>query len=167
MVEAIKKICRLKETRFSFGATAAIITNLGLVAGLRTGEHAKVGIIAGMLVIALADNISDSMSIHIYQETECIETKEVWLSTFTNFLSRLLVSLTFILLVVSLPIKSAVVCSIIWGLLLLTMMSYAIAKDKKINPYLTILEHLAIAVAVIIVSDFAGRFLITKFKFLS
>jgi VIT1/CCC1 family predicted Fe2+/Mn2+ transporter len=167
MVDALKKICRLKETRFSFGATAAIITNLGLIAGLRTGEHAKISIITGMLLIALADNISDSMGIHIYQETECIEPREVWLSTFTNFMSRLLVSLTFILLVVFLPMNLAAVCSIIWGLLLLAMMSYAIARDRKINPYLTILEHLSIAAAVIIASNFAGRLLITKFKFLS
>jgi len=66
--------------------------------------------------------------------------------------------------VAALPLKLAVSCSIIWGLLLLAILSYAIAKDREVNPYLAILEHVSIAVAVIIVSNFAGTFLIGKFK---
>ena len=65
MIKLIKEKCRLYETRFSFGATAAIITNMALIAGLRTGDHAKVSIIGGMLIIAIADNISDSVGIHV------------------------------------------------------------------------------------------------------
>lgn len=160
----VKRICRLYETRFSFGATAAIITNLGLIAGLRTGEYAKLSIIGGMLVIALADNISDSVGIHIYQEAECIATKEVWLSTMSNFLTRLLVSMTFISLIAFLPLNIAVVLSILLGLFLLSVMSYMIAKDRKINPYLAIFEHVGIAILVIILSSFAGKMIISKLK---
>jgi len=159
------KKCRLYETRFSFGATAAIITNLSLIVGLRTSGHAKLSIIGAMLVIALADNISDSAGIHIYQESECVETREIWLSTFTNFLTRLLVSLTFISLIFFLPIDAAVIYSIVWGLLLLAVMSYFIARDKKINPYLAIFEHLGIAIMVIMGSNFAGKLIISKIKF--
>lgn len=165
MLNNTKNKHRLYETRFSFGATAAIITNLAMVVGLRTGEHAKLSILAAMLVIALADNISDAVGIHIYQESEGIDIKEVWLSTSTNFLTRLLVSLTFIALVLLLPIKTAVVCTVIWGLLLLSVMSYLIAKDKGVNPYLAILEHLSIAIAVITASNFAGKLIIEKLKF--
>jgi len=165
MADKSKNKCRLYETRFSFGATAAIITNLSLITGLRTGIHAKISIIGSMLVIALADNISDSVGIHIYQESECLDTKEIWLSTFTNFLTRILVSLTFIMLVLILPINAAVISSIIWGLLLLTWMSYKIAKDRHINPYLVIFEHLTIAIIVIIASNFVGGFVISKLKF--
>ena len=165
MVKEIKKNQRLYETRFSFGATAAIITNLALIFGLRTGEHAKLSIIGGMLIIAIADNISDSIGIHIYQESELLETKEVWLSTFTNFISRFLISLTFVLMVLFLPIKLAAVCTLIWGLLLLSIMSYMIAKDKGINPYSAILEHVSIAVAVVVGSNFIGRLILERLKF--
>jgi VIT1/CCC1 family predicted Fe2+/Mn2+ transporter len=165
MPDSIRKNARLRETRFSFGATAAIITNLGLIAGLRTGEHAKVGIIGGMLIIAIADNISDSAGIHIYQESEGIENKEVWLSTFSNFATRLLISFTFVFLVFILPINVAAICSIIWGLCLLALMSYMIAKDRGIKPYATILEHIGIAVIVMIGSNYVGQLLINKFKF--
>lgn len=164
MIDQIKKIRRLYETRFSFGATAAIITNLSLIAGLRTGAHAKISIISAMLIIALADNISDSFGIHIYQESECIEPKEVWLSTFSNFLTRLMVSITFILLIFFLPINLAAFFSLVWGLLLLAVMSYVIARDRQINPYLTVLEHIAIAVIVIIGSNFVGGMIISKLK---
>ena len=150
--------------RFSFGATAAIITNLAIIVGLRIG-NVKLSIIGAMLVIAIADNVSDSLGIHVYQESEGLNAKEVWFSTSTNFLTRLLVSLSFIFLVWALPINSAVIVSIIWGLLLLSGMSYIIAKAKGINPALAVLEHLAIAIVVIIASNFLGKFIADKVKF--
>ena len=164
MSEKIKNSQRLYETRFSFGATAAIITNLALVAGLRTGEYARPSIIGGMLVIAVADNISDAIGIHIYQESELLETREVWLSTATNFITRLMVSLTFITLVFFLPIKLAVISTLVWGALLLSVMSYMIAKDKGIKPHLAILEHLSIAATVVIASNFIGQLILERLK---
>lgn len=152
------------KTKFSFGATSAIITNLGLITGLDNLAHPKMSIITGILVIALADNIADSFGIHIYQESECIDTKEVWFSTLSNFLTRVFVSLTFIALVAALPMNLAVPCSIGWGLALLAVMSYAIAQDRKMNPYAAILEHIIIAVLVIILSHFVGGDIINKFK---
>ena len=164
MLDYVKNKCRLYQTKFSFGATSAIITNLGLIIGLDSLAHPKLSIIGGILVIALADNISDSVGIHIYQESECITDREVWFSTFSNFFTRILVSLTFIILVLALPIRLAVFCSMVWGLLLLAFMSYTIAKDRGVSPYRAIFEHISIAVFVIIVSSFLGKFLISKFS---
>ncbi|MCX5716617.1 MAG: hypothetical protein NTV07_07255 [Candidatus Omnitrophica bacterium] len=152
------------QTKFSFGATSAIITNLGLIVGLDTLAHPQLAIISGIMIIALADNMADSFGIHIYQESEYVGKKEVWISTITNFFTRIFVSLTFVILVLALPLKLAVPCSVIWGLALLAVMSYTIAKDRKINPYLVIFEHIGIAVAVIISSEFVGKLLIGKFK---
>lgn len=50
---------RININEFSIGATAAIITSMGLIAGLTQGYDARVGIITGLLIIAIADNISD------------------------------------------------------------------------------------------------------------
>lgn len=163
MLNYIKNKCRLHQTKFSFGATSAIITSLGLIIGLDSLSHPKLSIVGGILVIAVADNISDSVGIHIYQESECIPDKEVWFSTLSNFFTRILVSFTFIALVIALPIRLAVPCSIAWGLLLLAFMSYTIAKDRGISPYKAIFEHLSIAILVIIASNFAGKFFISKF----
>jgi len=58
-----------------------------------------------------------------------------------------------------------VICAILWGLLLLTMMSYSIAKKREVNPYLAMLEHVGIAILVIIVANSVGQLLISKFHF--
>lgn len=154
---------RLYETRFSFGAASGIITTLGLIVGLDTWTHAKAGIIGGILVMAVADNISDSMGIHVFQESECLDSKEVWFSTFSNFFARILVSTSFILPIVFFPLKTAVVLSIIWGLLLLSFLTYLVAKDRKVNPAIAILEHIAIAIAVIVLSKVVGKWIFAKF----
>ena len=159
MFKLIKKHARLYQTKFSFGASSALITNLGLIMGLDSGPNAKFSIIAGILVIAIADNISDSFGIHMYQESECIERSEVWLSTATNFLTRVIVSAIFVLFILFLPMRLAVIVSVTYGLLLLAFMSYLIAKDEETNPYLAISEHLAIALFVILLSEFVGRWL--------
>ena len=151
------------QTRFSFGATSAIMTNLGLICGLDAGSNPKRAIIGSILVIAVADNISDSLGIHIFQESERVGEREVWFSTFTNYATRLLVSLTFILLVALLPMKAAVVGSVLWGMSLLTVMSYWIARDRGESALATILEHVLIAAAVIAASHFVGELLSHRF----
>jgi VIT1/CCC1 family predicted Fe2+/Mn2+ transporter len=158
-----KEKCRLNQTKFSFGGTSAIVTILGLIIGLDGTANPKVAIIGGILVIALADNISDSLGIHIFQESECVDKKEVWLSTFTNFFTRLFVSLSFVALIALLPLNLAVPCSVIWGMGLLAAISYTIAKGRGLNPYPAILEHFSIAIAVIIASEFVGKWLINRF----
>jgi len=154
MVEKIIKSCRLKQTKFSFGATSGIITNLGIIVGFDKVAHPRLSIVGAILIIAIADNISDSLGIHIYQESECLSSKEVWFSTATNFLSRLLVSLSFIVLVLAMPLAFAVTCSVIWGLFLLSILSYTIARTRGVNPRLAIFEHLCIASVVILASNF-------------
>jgi len=151
------------QTRFSFGSTSAIITNLALMAGLHSEANAKINIMGGILVIAIADNISDSFGIHIYQESENIETREVWISTIFNFISRILVSLNFVALILLLPLNAAIISSIIWGLLLLAAVSYMIAKNEAGNPYLAILTHILIAVVVIFLSNLIGDLLVSRF----
>ena len=163
MLRILKNQHRLHQTKFSFGVTSAIITSLGLIAGLDTLSHPKLSIIGGILVIAVADNISDSLGIHIYQESECISERDAWFSTITNFLARFFVSSTFIFLIAALQIKLAVFCSVAWGLALLIIMSYTIARARKVNPFMAIFEHLSIATLVIVASHFIGKWIIGRF----
>jgi VIT1/CCC1 family predicted Fe2+/Mn2+ transporter len=150
--------------RFSFGATSAIVTSLALIVSLSKTINPKLSIIGSLLVIAIADNISDSLGIHIYQESELKKSKAVRVSTFFNFLTRFLVILIFILLVAFLPIGYSVIFSIVWGVSLLTLLSYLIAKEQKANPYLAILQHLAIAIVVIVVSLFLSEWIRDIFR---
>lgn len=152
--------------KYIFGATSAIITNLAIVIGFHSSTNAKTSIIGSLMVIALADNISDSLGIHIYQETEDIQKKEVWLGTFTNFFARLLVSFGFIMIVLLLPMEMAVTVSVIYGLLTLAIFSYMIAKMKKLNPVSAIFEHIVIATIVIIISKYLGTWIVTRLHYL-
>jgi len=154
-------------TKFSFGATSAIVTSLAFIVGLSRNANPKLTIIGSLLVIAIADNISDSLGIHIYQESDLKKPKDVRTSTFSNFLTRFLVILLFILIVAFLPTDYAVVFSVILGVSLLSVLSYFIAKEQKVNPYMAILQHVAIAIFVIVVSSFLGEWIMSIFKSLS
>jgi VIT1/CCC1 family predicted Fe2+/Mn2+ transporter len=155
---------RTRKNKYLFGSTAAIITNMGLVVGLFSSLNARGTIISSILVIAVADNISDTLGIHIYQEAEGLSAKEVWLSSFTNFISRFILSLMFILLVLALPLKTAVVCCLILGLFIISFNSYFIAVHMGNNPYLAVFEHIGVAVIVIILSNALGNFVVSQFK---
>jgi len=151
-------------TKFSFGGTSGIITNMAIIIGLNTLANAKISIIGSLLVVALADNISDTLGIHIYQESEGLTRKEVWISSSTNFLSRFLVSMGFIFIVYFLPINFAATVSIIYGLLVLSIISYLISKRKKVNPWLAIFEHIIIALIVMFLSHYFSGFIINLFN---
>ena len=151
------------KNNYLFGSSSAIITNLGLIAGLYSTSNAKLNILGSILLIAIADNISDTLGIHIYQEAEGLKAKEVWFSSFTNFSSRLIVSSFFALLIIFLPLQSALIYSMILGLMLISIISYFIAIHKKNNPYIAIIEHIGIALLVIVLSRILGNYIVNKF----
>ena len=151
-------------TKFSFGGTSGIINNMAIITGLNTLSNAKISIIGSLLVVALADNISDTLGIHIYQESEGLTKKEVWITSLTNFFSRFLVCLGFIFIVYFLPIKLSVSVSIIYGLLVLSIISYLISRRKKVNPWMAITEHIFIAIIVISLSQYFRSSILNLFK---
>ncbi len=141
----------------SFGSTSGIITTLGLIVGLNSNTHSHLVLIGGILVIAIADAMSDALGIHISQEAENKNTTtQVWESTIATFLSKFLFSLTFIIPVLFLPLSAAIFVCIGWGLSLIIILSYFLAKQQKINPFGVILEHLIISVIVIVITHYVG-----------
>ena len=163
-MKLFKKRFQDHQYKFIFGATTATIINLGLIVGFGSGINPKLNIISSILVIALADNLTDSLGIHIYQETQELKLKYVWLSTIFNFLTRLFISIIFILIVLVFPLNIATFYSIILGLLLLSVISYLIAKQRNSNPLIAIAEHLALALIVIISSYYLGHWVVNILK---
>ena len=151
-------------SRYSFGATAAISTSLALIAGFNAFSGTKLGLIGALLVIGIADNISDSLGIHIYQESKCeVGKKDSAAYTLTNFLARLVITLIFIAIVYFAPIGYAAPVTILFGLALLSVLSYIIALNQKTSPLLSILHHIGISVLVIVVSYFLGKIIKAAF----
>jgi len=151
-------------TRYSFGATSAIITCLAFIISLGKITNPKYTIIGSLLVIAIADNISDSLGIHIYQESDLKRTEVVRISTFFNFITRFFVVFIFIFFILFLPLLYASALSLIWGISLLIVLSYYIAKEQKINPYKAIIEHIGIAVVVVIASNYISEWILNVFS---
>jgi len=149
-------------TGLSFGLTSGIITTLGLMVGLNSSTHSQRIVMSGILVIAIADALSDALGIHISEESNPqVSIKEVWESTIATFLSKFLVALTFVVPVLLLELSVAITISIIWGLLLIAVISFYIAKQQAQNPLRVILEHLFITILVIIITYYIGNWVST------
>ena len=162
-IKNLLRFCRREEkaiTNYVFGATSSIVTSLALIIGLNTSSNPKLAIISSLLIIALADNISDSLGIHIYQESQGMTLQKVWLKTGTNFFTRLLISSGFIGIVTVFPITLATYIAVVYGLTILSVFSYFIAIDQNKKPVFSILEHLCIAIFVIILSRFIGSIIV-------
>ena len=135
---------------FSLRATSAVITGLAVIIGLSRSANPVIGITTALVVIAIADNISDSFGIHIHQESQKESVKEVRKTTFTNFVTRVAVVSVFVLLVILLPLKAAVALSIFFGIAVISIISYFIAKEQKAKPHRIVFQHLLITALVII-----------------
>ena len=141
-----------------FGLTSGIITTLGLMVGLYSGTNSKMIVISGILIIAIADALSDSLGMHISKEAEFNQShKQVWEATISTFLAKLIFALSFVIPFLFLTIKAAVITGIVWGLFLLTGFNIYLIKQKKKKSYFPIFEHLALAVIVIIITYFVGK----------
>jgi len=148
---------------FTFGLTTGIITTLGLIVGLNASTHLKLVVVGGILTIAVADSLADSMGIHISEESQKTKNKEVWEATIATFLTKLAFTLTFLIPVLLFNLNTAVILSIIWGMLLLSILSYNIAKEQKKKPWKVIGEHLLIATIVIILTQVLGNLISSYF----
>ena len=129
-----------------------------MIVGLGETTNPKMSIVSALLVLAVADNISDSLGIHIYRESQTQNPRSnSRVYAISNFLTRLAVTLTFVLLVYFLPLAYAVASSMALGLLVLSALSYRIAVNQKANPYTAILHHVSVTLAVLLISHFLGR----------
>jgi len=152
------------KTGFSFGLTSAIITTLGLMVGLHSGTHSKLAVIGGVLTVAIADAFSDALGIHVSEESENRhDAKEIWESTIATFSSKFIFALTFIIPVLLLELSAALVVSVIWGLSILGILSFGIAKGQKTNRWKMVVEHLAIGLVVIVIAHYVGDWISSTF----
>jgi len=143
---------------FSFGLSSGIITTLGLIVGLNSSTHSTTVVIGGILVIAVADAMSDALGIHMSEESENQHTtKEIWESTGATFLSKFIFASTFVVPILLLPLTIAIIVSIIWGLSLIAIFSFYTAREQKNQAYRVVAEHLLIAILVIVITHYIGK----------
>jgi VIT1/CCC1 family predicted Fe2+/Mn2+ transporter len=141
----------------SFGLTSGVITTLGMIVGLNASTHSEVAVIGGILTVALADSFSDALGMHITEESDSKSSQRfTWETTAATFLFKMLFGLSFVIPFVLLDYDIAVICSILWGLSVISLFSFRLGLKRKENPWRTTGEHLSVSIFVIIITQFLG-----------
>jgi VIT1/CCC1 family predicted Fe2+/Mn2+ transporter len=145
------------KTGLSFDLTSGVITTLGLMVGLHSGTHSRTVVIGGIVTIAVADALSDALGIHIAEESKNHgNVSEIWESTIATFVAKFLIALTFAVPVLLLQLEEAIMVSVLWGLSLLAVLSFLLARAQQIPAWKVIVEHVVIGVTVIAITHYVG-----------
>lgn len=150
-------------SRISFGGTAAIVSSMAFIVGLDAMDASKKTVIGALLISALADNLTDSLSVHIYQESRTLAQHEAFAGTLTNFAARLAICLSFVLLVAAFPMPIALAAALVWGTFLLGGLSYIIARGRRVGAISEVVKHLVVAFLVIFASKGIGILISRQF----
>ena len=62
-----------------------------------------------------------------------------------------------------LPLTTAVLVCVVWGSIVISVLSFLLARAQGSNPLATVAEHLAIAAIVLVLSHFIGRWVAAAF----
>lgn len=151
-----------KLTTLSYGGTAAIVTGMGLVVAFDAGTTSKATLVGSLLVVAIADNLADSLAIHVYQESEKLDSRRAFRSTVANYLTRLVVAGSFVVLALLMPAHSLVPVVLAWGMALLCTLTYFVARARGAAPGPEVLKHVAVAIVVIGLSRAVGAWILAS-----
>ncbi len=88
--------------------------------------------------VGLADNLTETLSIHIFQEPELLEQGAALRATIGNFLTRACVAATLVALMVLLS-------------------GYFVAKTRGVSVTPELIKHIALAAVVIVASGLIGN----------
>ena len=144
-------------TGLFFGATSGVITTIGLITGLNAGTHSMAAVIGGIFVIAVADSMSDALGIHLAEESNPnATTHHIWSATISTFLNKFIFAISFAVPLLLLPLDQAVIASLLWGMLVIVVLSYFLARAQNASPILIVFEHLGIAILVVVFSHLIG-----------
>ena len=144
-------------TGLFFGATSGVITTIGLITGLNAGTRSVAAVLGGIFVIAVADAMSDALGIHLAEEANPDATAHhIWSATISTFLNKFIFALSFAVPLLLLPLDQAVIASLAWGMLVIIVLSYFLARAQNASPVMIIAEHLTIAVLVVVFSHLIG-----------
>ena len=103
-------------------------------------------IVGAIITIAIADAFSDALGIHVHEESENVHTADqIWAATLATLFSKLLMAGSFLVPVLTLQLTQAIMVSIVWGGVVLAVLSYRLAKAQWRHPGKGIAEHLVIA----------------------
>ena len=146
----------------SFGLTSGVITTLGMIVGVNASTSSRLAVIAAIVAIAIADAFSDAVAMHVSEESEGVHSrKDVWEATLATFLTKFFFAMTFVVPIWFLPLDIAVLVDIAWGFLIIILFNILLARSQEEGVLRVVLEHLVIAVIVVLITYSVGSFLST------
>ncbi|MCF7866779.1 hypothetical protein K9L67_04920 [Candidatus Woesearchaeota archaeon] len=140
-----------------FGLTSGIITTLGLMMGLSSSTHSKIVVLGGIITIAIADSMSDAFGIHMSEEAGTKDSKkQVFEATISTFITKFILALTFVVPFLITELYLATIVCIIYGVLLLGLITIYEAHKRKDNIFLELIKHLSMLILVLIITYYVG-----------
>jgi len=123
-------------------------------------DGARTGLFFGAtsgVVIAVADSMSDALGIHLAEESDPnATTHHIWSATISTFVNKFIFAISFAVPLLLLPLDQAVIASLVWGMLVIVVLSYFLARAQNASPVLIVAEHLGIAILVVVLSHLIG-----------
>jgi VIT1/CCC1 family predicted Fe2+/Mn2+ transporter len=143
----------------SFGITSAVITTLGIIVGIHAGTDLKHGVIVAILVIAFADSLADSCGVYFSEEARGTSFSECLVSSSSTLVGKLLFALSFLVPIIFFDLHPAIIIDIVYGLLVLGIYGFFVAKSKNASVFKTISFHLVLVLIVIAISHLVGTYI--------
>lgn len=142
-----------------FGVTSAIITTMALVVGTHSATNLSHAVIAAILIIAFADSMADAFAIYTSERGREGCTKgDAVTAMIAAFLTKFIFALTFIIPIVAFKnLHTAIIVDLSYGVILLIIFNYRLAKQKQEAVFNTIITHVGLAVLVVILSHYLGQ----------
>ena len=146
--------------KFSFGISSAVLTTLGVIVGVNSATSSLLAIISGIVSIAIADSCSDALGMYASLESErTVSPKKAIRAAVNTFLGKFIFTLTFIIPFLLFPISLSIIISLIWGIILLSLVNMQIAYIREKSIIKTVFINLFITALVLIISAFVGKLL--------
>ena len=108
--------------------------------------------------------MSDALGIHVAEESKNHgHVNEIWKATIATFLSKCVIAGTFTIPVLFLSLDLAIVASLLWGLSLLAVLSYLLARAQQVPAWKVIGEHVVIGLCVVAITHYLGAWVQVTF----
>ena len=98
--------------------------------GFGSADVPKSAIISSLLIVGLADNLTDTLSIHIFRVSELLEQRAAFRATVSNFLTRACIAGSFVVLMLLLSGALAILSCLVWGIALLVCLTHLVARNR-------------------------------------
>ncbi len=151
--------------KLSFGISSAVMTTLGIIVGVNAATQSRIGVIGAIFAVAIADSLSDAMGMYNQKKSErgVNETSAIK-SAINVMFGKIFFTLSFIVPFIFFEVNEAISLSIVWGIILLSLVSTQIAITQKENKIKAITKTIIFAAIMIILSYFIGEFVAFYFK---